>query len=49
MLPLGIHEENIRVDFAPGDAVVVTGGAWANTTGVVTAINMAKRVVTINV
>ena len=50
MLPLGIHQEsNIRIDFAPGDAVVVTGGAWANTTGVVTAINMTKRVVTINV
>ncbi|MBR2766279.1 MAG: transcription termination/antitermination factor NusG [Blautia sp.] len=50
MMPLGIQQEsNIRIDFAPGDAVVVTGGAWANTTGVVTAINMTKRVVTINV
>jgi len=49
MQPLGIREENIQIDFAEGDTVVVTGGAWANTTGVVTAINMQKRVVTINV
>jgi len=49
MQPLGIREENIQIDFAEGDTVVATGGAWANTTGVVTAINMQKRVVTINV
>jgi len=49
MQPLGIREENVQIDFAEGDTVVVTGGAWANTTGVVTAINMPKRVVTINV
>jgi transcriptional antiterminator NusG len=49
MQPLGIREDQIQVDFAPGDMVVVTGGAWVNTTGVVSAINMQKRVVTINV
>ena len=27
MRPLGIKEENIRVDFAEGDMVVVTGGS----------------------
>lgn len=49
MLPLGIRKENIQVDFQQGDTVVVTGGAWKDTTGVVSAINMQKQVVTINV
>ena len=35
--------------FAEGDTVVVTGGAWKETTGVVTAINPQKQLVTINV
>jgi transcriptional antiterminator NusG len=37
------------MDFAEGDWVVVTGGAWKDTTGVVTSMNMQKKVVTINV
>lgn len=49
MLPLGIKEENVQVDFIEGDMVVVTGGAWKDTTGVVSAINMQKQTVTINV
>lgn len=49
MLPLGIHKEDIQVDFEVGDMVVVTGGAWKDTTGVVSAINAQKQVVTINV
>ena len=49
MRPLGIKEENIRVNFAEGDMVVVTGGAWKDTAGVVTAINTQKQTVTINV
>ncbi len=49
MLPLGIHKEKIQVDFEVGDMVVVTGGAWKDTTGVVSAINPQKQVVTINV
>ena len=49
MRPLGIKEENIRVDFAEGDMVVVTGGGWQDTAGVVTAINTQKQTVTINV
>lgn len=49
MLPLGIRKENVQVDFQVGDTVVVTGGAWKDTTGVVSAINMQKQVVTINV
>ena len=49
MQPLGIRQEDIKVDFEVGDTVIVTGGAWANTTGVVASINTPKRVVTINV
>ena len=37
MLPLGIKKEEIQVDFAEGDTVVVTGGAWKDTVGVITA------------
>ena len=36
MLPLGIKKEEIQVDFAEGDTVVVTGGAWKDTVGVIT-------------
>ena len=49
MLPLGIKKEDIQVDFAEGDMVVVTGGAWKDTAGVITAINTQKQTVTINV
>ena len=37
------------MDFAEGDMVVVTGGAWKDTAGVITGINMQKQTVTINV
>ena len=50
MIPLGIKtEEEIEVGFEEGDMVVVTGGAWKDTTGVVSAINKQKQTVTINV
>ena len=49
MLPLGIQNEPVAVDFAEGDQVVVTGGVWKDTAGVITGINMQKQVVTINV
>ncbi len=52
MGPLGIgeiREEVVSVDFVEGDQVVVTGGVWKDTAGVITAINMQKQVVTINV
>ena len=32
-----------------GDAVVVTGGAWKDTTGLIQSINDTKQMVTINV
>jgi transcriptional antiterminator NusG len=49
MKPLGIKEENIQVDFAPGDMVVVTQGPWAATTAPVSSINMTRRTVIITV
>ena len=50
MRPLGIKKENnIVVDFKEGDNVVVTGGAWKDTTGLVQSINTQKQMVTISV
>ena len=49
MIPLGIQTEIIEIDYAEGDSVVVTGGAWKDTTGVIQSINRQKQVVTINV
>lgn len=53
MAALGLSGEgkaaDIVVDMEVGDAVVVTGGAWADTTGIIQSINKAKQVVTINV
>lgn len=49
MMPLGIQKPDIEVDFAEGDMVVATGGAWKDTAGVITGINMQKQTVTINV
>lgn len=39
----------VEVDFEEGDSVVVTGGVWKDTVGVVQSINEAKQIVTINV
>ncbi len=49
MAPLGIKQENIVVDFAEGDSVQVIAGAWADTVGVVQAMNVQKQSLTINV
>ena len=49
MMPLGIKNENIEVDFEEGDTVVVTGGVWKDTVGVIQAMNHSKQIVTINV
>ena len=45
MLPLGIKKEEIQVDFAEGDTVVVTGGAWKDTVGVI--IGKRRRVLSL--
>ena len=51
MLPLGTQGESrrVEVDLEVGDSVVVTGGAWKDTAGVIQNINKTKQVVTINV
>lgn len=49
MLPLGIREETVEFDCEEGDSVVVTGGAWKDTTGMIQNVNRQKQVVTINV
>jgi transcriptional antiterminator NusG len=49
MRPLGIHVENIEVDFAEGDMVKVIGGVWKDTVGVIQTMNHNKQSVTINV
>ena len=50
MIRVGISDAGkIEVGFLEGDTVVVTGGAWKDTVGVIQSINMAKQVVTINV
>ena len=47
--PVGIKAENVVVDFAEGDMIVVIGGVWKDTCGVITAMNHNKQTVTINV
>ena len=49
MRPLGIQEPSIVVDFEEGDEVVVTGGAWKDTVGIIQSLNIQKQVATINV
>ena len=49
MRPLGIKSDNIVVDFAEGDMVVVTGGVCKDTMGVIQTMNHNKQIVTINV
>jgi transcriptional antiterminator NusG len=49
MLPLGIRNENVVIDFAVGDSVVVMGGVWKDTVGMIQSINEGKQCVTINV
>ncbi|MGN0335455.1 MAG: transcription termination/antitermination protein NusG [Lachnospiraceae bacterium] len=49
MLPLGIQNENLVIDFAEGDSVTVIGGVWKDTVGVIQSINEGKQCVTINV
>ena len=44
-----IQSPSIEVDLEEGDSVVVTGGAWKDTAGVIQSINRQKQVVTINV
>ena len=50
MKPLGVDTgEKIVIDLEVGDHVMVVGGAWKDTTGLITAVNQNKETVTINV
>ena len=49
MRPLGIRTDSVQVDYAEGDSIVVTGGVWKDTVGVIQAITENKQSVTINV
>ena len=49
MRPLGIKEASLVVDFAEGDSVIVIGGVWKDTVGVIQSMNPGKQMVTINV
>lgn len=49
MEPLGIKSDDVVVDLAEGDTVVVTGGAWADTIGMIQSMNHHRQTVTINV
>ena len=47
---VSMRRPDIEVDFAEGDMVVVTGGAWKDTAGVVSQVSTCqKQTVTINV
>ena len=49
MYNLGIHTEEVEVDFEEGDTITVTGGVWKDTVGVIQSMNHSKQIVTINV
>ena len=49
MKPLGIKSDNVSIDFAEGDTIVVVAGAWKDTVGAVYKIDYNKQTVTINV
>ena len=49
MAGLGIKRENVVVDYEVGDTIQVIAGAWADTVGVIQAMNMQKQSLTINV
>lgn len=46
---LGYRAQEVLVDFAIGDTVNVTSGAWKDTVGVISEINDQKKTVTISV
>jgi len=49
MKPLGIKDDKVIVDFAEGDSVIVTDGAWKDTVGMIQSMNHSKQSLTINV
>ena len=49
MKPLGINKNQVSVDFAEGDMIVVLAGAWKDTVGAVQKMDHQKGTATINV
>ena len=49
MKPLGINKNQVSVDFAEGDMIVVLAGAWKDTVGAVQKMDYQKGTATINV
>ena len=49
MIPLGIKDNNVVVDFVEGESIRVVSGAWADTVGVIQSLNVTKQSLTINV
>ena len=49
MIPLGIKDNNVVVDFVEGESIRVVSGAWADTVGVIQSLNVQKQSLTINV
>ena len=49
MISMGIKNDEVMIDFAIGDTVIVTSGAWEDTVGVIKSINTHKQIVTISV
>ncbi len=47
MKPLGIHTDNVNIDFAIGDTVIVVAGVWKDTVGAVQRIDENKQTATI--
>ncbi|MFI3211981.1 MAG: transcription termination/antitermination protein NusG [Eubacteriales bacterium] len=43
MKPLGVQMEEVSVDFAVGDLVVVLGGAWESKEGIVKKLDVHKQ------
>ena len=51
MASLGFKGEDVdvQIDYAVGDMIVVTAGAWKDTVGSIKSINETKKTITINV
>lgn len=49
MASLGFGKKEVSMDYAVGDTIVVTAGAWKDTIGAIKAINEGKKTLTISV
>ncbi len=49
MKKLGVKSDDIEIDVEIGDSIKVIAGAWADTIGVIKAINAGKQTVTIDI